>query len=335
LTVRPTQPTAIDSVVSPKLSEHAFKKILLLPPEAGLDAKHIDVAVVREKPIGYYMAKLEKLLLARGFEIISSEIVARADSEVQGQKGKLSAAEKAMILGQKTKADAVLILQSLSVASSAKYFLVDDDKTTEIEPGRVRHDEDEDHPLHADTEHCLHEVPYYELRIESKLLDAGTGTVLWVGSGRQTTIDSLRDSWIAEVDDDCELIEQSFLYTDELATEATLDRTANAMLERLVTPLAKVALAGKTVVDEVAKPVPPPPPPPAPPKEPEPKLKMAVVSSPHAALREGAGKRNPRLKDIPRKAKVEVLETMGEWIKVKIQDGTIGWMHESTLIINE
>ena len=36
---------------------------------------------------------------------------------------------------------------------------------------------------------------------------------------------------------------------------------------------------------------------------------------------------------ISRKSKVEVLETMGEWLKVKAQDGTIGWMHESTLIM--
>lgn len=38
---------------------------------------------------------------------------------------------------------------------------------------------------------------------------------------------------------------------------------------------------------------------------------------------------------VPRKAKVEVVETMGEWLKVKIQDGTVGWLHESVLIVNE
>ncbi len=38
------------------------------------------------------------------------------------------------------------------------------------------------------------------------------------------------------------------------------------------------------------------------------------------------GWRGPRLAS--RKAKVEVVETMGEWLKVKAQDGTVGWMHE-------
>ena len=29
------------------------------------------------------------------------------------------------------------------------------------------------------------------------------------------------------------------------------------------------------------------------------------------------------------------LETMGEWIKVKTQDGSTGWMHDSVIIVND
>ena len=163
LTVRPSQPAPLEAVVSPRLSEHAFKKVLLLPPQDGFDMAAARVAVVREKPIGFYTAKIEKLLLAKGFEVISPEIVARADSEVKGTK--LSSAEKAMVLGQKTKADAVLILQVLAAANGARFFQVDEEGgTQEIPETKVRRDEDEDYPLHEETEHCLHEVPYYELR---------------------------------------------------------------------------------------------------------------------------------------------------------------------------
>jgi hypothetical protein len=329
LTVRPSQPAPVDTTVSPKLNEHAYRKVLLLPPERGVDARDAKVASVRKKSIDYYMAKLERLLLAKGFEVISPEIVARAGAEVGGKSGQLSAAEKALILGQKTKADAVLMLQSTAARSSAKYFRVEEERTTEIEPARVRRDEGEDHPLHKDTKQCLHEVPYYEVIVEAKLIDASSGTVLWVGSGRQSTIDTLRDSWVADVDGDCEVLKQSYPYHEELAADATLERTVSALFERLVAPLAKSALSGKPV--EVAAAPPPPPaaePPPA-------KNLIAVVSSQRAALRDGASKRNPRLKDVPRKAKVEVIETMGEWMKVKLQDGTVGWMHESMLIVND
>jgi Bacterial SH3 domain len=337
LTVRPSQPAPVETVLAPKLSERAYRRVLLLPPEAAVEIKDVSVPVVGEKQVAYYTTKLEKLLLGKGFEVISPEIVARAGSELQGKQDKLSAAEKALILGQKTKADAVLIVQSLAVHGSRKYFDVTESETSEVEPGRVRKEEGEDHPVRTDDERCLHELPLYELRVEAKLIDAQSGMVLWVGAGRQTSIDSFKDSYIADVDDGCEVLSQSFIYDDYLRDEATLDRTVSALLERMLAPLAKAALSGKVEPEEapvVAKPEPPPPPPP-PPAAAEPPKKTAVVSSPRATLREGPSKRDARLKDIPRKAKVEVLETMGEWIKVKIQDGSVGWMHESTVIVSD
>ncbi|HEX2679296.1 MAG TPA: SH3 domain-containing protein [Polyangiales bacterium] len=331
--MRPSQPAPVENVLAPKLSEHAFTRVLLLPPEGAVEVKDVSVAVVTEKQIPYYTNKVEKLLLAKGFEVISPEIVARADAETQGQK--LSAAEKALILGQKTKADAVFMLQSVAVYGGSKYYQVDEHQTAEVEPGRVRKEEGEDHPVRTDTEKCLHELPYYELRLEAKMIDAQSGSVLWVGTGRQTTIDAFKDSYIADVDDDCDVLGQSFIYDDYLRDEATLDRTVAALLDRVISPMAKAALAGKAVVDEPEKKAAPPPVVVAPaPPPPPPAVKTAVVSA-RGTLREGPSKKDARIKDVPRKAKVEVVETMGEWIKVKIQDGTVGWMHESTLIVND
>jgi SH3-like domain-containing protein len=50
-------------------------------------------------------------------------------------------------------------------------------------------------------------------------------------------------------------------------------------------------------------------------------------------LREGPENRARRINTLPRKAKVEVLDTMGEWLKVKAQDGSTGWVHEKDLIV--
>ena len=60
-----------------------------------------------------------------------------------------------------------------------------------------------------------------------------------------------------------------------------------------------------------------------------------MVSAKKASLRAGPGNRNQRMQYLTRKTKVEIVETMGSWSKVKLQDGTQGWLHESTFIINE
>jgi hypothetical protein len=110
LGVDPTEPKPVESLPAPPLGERAYRKILLLPPADAVGLRDVEFDVPREKKASYYVGKLEKLLLAQGFEVISSEIVARADDS--SAAAKLSPAEKAMVLGRQTKADAVLMLQS-------------------------------------------------------------------------------------------------------------------------------------------------------------------------------------------------------------------------------
>jgi hypothetical protein len=318
----------VESLPAPPLGERAYRRILLLPPPDAVSVRDVEFEPPRDKQARYYVGKLEKLLLAQGFEVISSEIVARAEAEA-GAASKLSPAEKAMVLGRQTKADAVLMLQSVSVRGLARYFDADEAQTVEVEPSHVRADDDGGW-FHAETERCVHRLPYYEIQVEAKLIDAQTGAVLWVGSGRGSSIDVIQDRWVAEVDDDCEILDQNFIYDDYQRDESTFDNAATTLLKRLVAPFAKVALAGPEIDREPA-PAPAPPPPPPPPAE----AKTALVSSGAASLRDGPSRKHPKKMTVPRKAKVEVLETMGEWTKVKTQDGTVGWMHESTIIVPE
>jgi len=328
LTVEPSAAPPPELLPAPQLSENAYRNVLVLPPEGGVEVKDVDLPAVTEKKAGYYVAKLEKVMLAKGFEVISSEVTARADKG--GSKVGLSGAEKAMMLGKQTQADAVLIVQSIGVRGGARYFEVGESQTLEVDPSRVKTDDD-GVPYNAENEECVHRVPYYQVSFEAKLVDARTGAVLWVGSGKASSVDVIQDSWVAEVDDDCNVLEQNFVYADYQADESTLDNTVGTLFSNLVTPLAKVAFEGAPIVREAPKKAAPPPPAPAP----EPKVVTAVVSSKTASLRDGPGNKHPRKMRVPRKTKVEVLETMGEWLKVKIQDGTVGWMHESTLIVNE
>lgn len=325
LGVDPTEPTPVESLPAPPLGERAYKKILLLPPSDAVAIRDVEFDAPRDKKASYYVGKIEKLLLAQGFEVISSEIVARADES--GAASKLSSAEKAMVLGRQTKADAVLMLQSVSVRGLARYFDADEAQSVEVEESHVR--SDEDGYFDKESERCVHRLPYYEVQVEAKLIDAQTGAVLWVGSGRGSSIDVIQDRWVAEVDDDCEILDQNFVYDDYQRDETTFDNTVTSLLKRLIAPFAKVALAGTEEREPAVAPAPPPPPPPVE----APAVKTALVSSAGAALRDGPSRKSPKKMTVPRKAKVEVLESMGEWTKVKVQDGTVGWMHESTIIM--
>jgi hypothetical protein len=332
LVIKPTQPPAAELVPDPRLKQFAYKKILLLPPEQPVALKDLEVQAVAEKPTQYYTAKLEKALVKKGFQVISPEIVARAAQGAKSAKGGLSAAEKAMIMGKKTEADAVFIVQSIGVRGLVKHYALEEGQAIEVEPGLVRVNDDGE-TVHAETEQCLFTLPYYELTLEAKLVEAASGNVLWLGTGRQRSTDVMRQDWSAEIDDDCELERQNFIYSDYLDDEETLDKTVTALFERMLGPLQTDAAIGQTLVREPPKPPPPPPPPPVEEAKPEPRT--AVVSSKVAWLREGPGTNHPKKTKVTRKAKAEVLEVMGEWLKLKLQDGTVGWMHESTLIVNE
>lgn len=331
LSVAPGTPAPAELIPAEQLEANIYKKVLLLPIEASIELKDTSLSVLDKQP-SYYEAKLEKGLLAQGFEVISPEIVARAQKGMKGS-GKLSSAEKAMMMGKETNADAVFLVPSLSIVGTTDYYTVEDLQTQPADASRVKTDK-KGRLYHSESEQCVFAVPYYEVRLEGKLIDARDGSVLWVGSGRQTVVDTLDESWVAKLDKDCELQKENFVFADYVAAETTLDEAVVGLVGRMVAPMKKSALAGSPIEADKPKPEPKPKPKPEPKPEP-PKKKTATVSTKKASLRAGPGSKNDRIRRVTRKTKVEVLETMGEWSKVKMQDGTTGWMHESVIIMND
>jgi hypothetical protein len=329
LTVKPGDATAPELLPAEQLEKHVYKKILVLPLEKDVEIKDTSIKVLREKSPDYYTTKLEKALLTNGFEVISSEIVARAQ---KGIKNKMSAAEKALLMGKETKADAVFIVQSLTIEGATDYFTVEDLSTKEIEENLVQTDK-KGRLYHVETEECIFRLPYYQLRFEGKLIDARNGNVLWVGSATETVVEALDESWVAKLDKECGLVNENFSFGQYVAGETALASTYDGLLAQLLPPLKKSAFAGTPLVYAEDKPKPKPPPPPK--EEPKAKVTTAVVSAKRASLRAGPGSRNQRMGFLTRKTKVEILETMGSWSKVKLQDGRQGWLHDSTFIINE
>jgi hypothetical protein len=316
---------------SPRLEEFAYKKVLLLPFEGEVVVKDLDAPALAEQAGAYYTAKVERELLAQGFEVISPEVVARS---LKGLKGAdtLSAAEKAMVMGKETKADAVLVIQSLALEGVADFYSVDEMESTKVEPAKVKQNLKNGEWYEVESKDCVLRLKYYVFKMEGKLIDAHGGNVLWVGSGTQTAIDALSETYVAKLDKDCGIEEQNFVFTERLMTEAQLGATVGGLAGRLFGALKKDALKGKPLPADKPKKAKKPEPKP---KPEAPKVQTAVVSTKNASLRAGPGQRNERMRRVSRKTKVEVLETMGEWHKVKLQDSTVGWMHESTILVNE
>ncbi|MBL4685837.1 MAG: SH3 domain-containing protein [Nannocystaceae bacterium] len=332
LTVKPGEVGAPEFVPSPQLEKFAYKKILLLPFDAEIAVEGIDSDAITKQSGPYYVSKIEKALLGLGFEVISPEIVARASKSLG--KG-VSTAEKAMMMGKETQAHAVFIVQSIIIEPLVDYYAVDELDTRAVPPAKVDQNLKNGQFFEKETKDCVYRLGYYEVRLEAKLIDVRSGNVLWVGSGRQTAIQSLPESYVAQLDKECKLEGENFVFTDRIAGEGHLAATFNDLVGQLLKPLKIEAHKGKAIATKKAKPKPKKEVAAKPPKKEEAKKVTAVVSTKRASVRAGPGKKNERLRFVSRKTKVVVLETMGEWNKVELQDGTKGWMHESTIIVND
>ena len=328
LVVQPTTPAKVDHVLAPTLSKHSYKRILVLPPERQVQvANHALPDAVRARGMDFYISKIERDLLASGFQVIAPEVV---QGGKKNSKRKTSAVARALAMGKETHSHAVLIIKKLRVVADANYYHGEDNALVEEQD---RNTDDDGNPVHRETEECLYKLPYYALTIEAKLVDVTSGDLLWMGDARSTTLDTLKDAWAARLDSDCNVEAQApFIYEDELASEGVLERTANGMVNQLLSPMKKLALAGAPIQraapknDDNKK---------AKPKEKLNLVRVAVVTRSRAPLRGTPSRRGRRIRRVPRKTKVEVTESMGEWHKVRVQDGSVGWMHERSIILSE
>jgi hypothetical protein len=329
LTVRRSEPKALTLVPAPQLTERQYKRILLVPPEQGVKVSPlVESQIPSEKELSYYTSKLEKILLAKGFEVVSAEIVARAKTAASGAR---TPAERAVAMGKETRADAVFTLLELQVLDGERFIHLRDLRDV---PPAERAQDDDGRFFHRETEACLYRLPLYEVRIAAKLIDVQDGDVLWVGEGQEKTLDVLPKSWVARLDEECQVEEQvPYNYRDYLASEDAFDATVSDLFMRLLEPLRKRALSARPAPVEVKPP--PPPPPPLPPPSTEPKKPTALISGGRAILRDLPEDTALRISLVPRGSRVEVLQSSGQWHKIKLEDSTVGWMHDDSLMIEQ
>jgi hypothetical protein len=328
LTVRRSEPKPPTLVPAPQLTERQYKRVLLVPPEQGVKVSAlVESQVPSEKELSYYTSKLEKILLAKGFEVVSSEIVARAKTVVSA--GARSYAERALAMGMETHADAVFTIQELSVHDGERFIHLRDLKDV---PPAERAQDDDGRYFHRETEACLYRLPLYEVRIAAKLIDVQDGDVLWVGEGQEKSLDVLPKSWVAKLDKECQVEEQvPYNYRDYLASEEAFDSTVTDLFMRLLEPLRKRALSSRPPPVE-PKPLPQAQPEPAP--QPPASTHGALVSGGRAILRDLPEDTSLRISVVPRMSRVEVLQSSGQWHKIRLESGSVGWMHDDDLILD-
>ncbi len=347
LTVRPTDAVPPTLVPAPRLSEHRYKRILIVPPEEGISVSdRVESPAPSEKDVRYYTGEVEKILLAKGFEVISAEITARA--RTAAQSGKYSYAERALVMGRGSQADAVLSLQKLTVEEGEKFYHIIDKR--EVAPAE-RVQDDDGRYFHRESEKCLYRLPFYKISASAKLIDVQAGDVLWVGEGIETTLDTLQRSWIARLDNDCQVREEApFNYREYFMAADTFEKAVKDLLMRLFEPLRVRALAPQApqpatppvAAPAQAQPAPPAagPPPAAPISVPQVaraapgKVPTATISSGRAILRDFPQHDGLRINLVPRRTRVDVLQSSGEWHKIKLEDGTVGWMHDDSLLLD-
>jgi hypothetical protein len=293
-------------------------------------SERVESLAPREKDAGYYTTKLERILLAKGFDVVASEVLTRAKN-LSASSGR-SFAERVLLMGKETEADAVLSVQTVRIAPNERFL--GRYSTQAVSPEQREQDDDGRYFL-KDSDQCLFRVPFYEVTVAAKLIHVSDGHVLWMGEGTEKSLDAMPKSWVAKLDDECQVREQvPFNYREYLASEEAFESTVNQLLMRLIEPLRVRALkprpAPATTHDAVV------------PKQPEPAAtvskpvalgsKMATITSGRAILRDLPQSDSLRLRLVDRGAKVELLQSSAGWHKIKLDDGTTGWMLDDDLL---
>jgi hypothetical protein len=151
---------------------------------------HPTMTLSRSQDYDFVINEAERYLLQCGFNIISRDIIAKIDeleSTRYGTKSYMtpqSPTEKALLLGQKTNADAMLVISHLGAWPSENYFVFDNKKWSF-----------QNRPKPQDAEGIWVSYPLWEVSMEAKLIDIKTGQVVWMGSGRHHSRSLFPTDW--------------------------------------------------------------------------------------------------------------------------------------------
>jgi len=215
---------------------------LIIPPEEAQIGE--ETKLLGATDYNRYISEMERVLLEAGYRVISQDIVARVERSLDTRKQDTATgavytrAEKALVMGRETNADALLILNTLGFSTEQHFYVIDDARDDVREVTGIEFEQAERHFL------CTHTEFFTSFHFEAKLVDTDSGDVLGIGQADLHTPNLIPRTWeadfyISTTPTSCEIeeIQQNFRLSDYLsptAADTQIGNVVRTVLRKLV-----------------------------------------------------------------------------------------------------
>ncbi len=159
--------------------------------DPNAEGPHLSMTLSRSRDYDFVVNEAERFLLQNGFSLISRDVIGRIDDQESQRFSKRSLyllfqspTEKALLLGRKTNADALLIIDHLGCWASEQHFVYNPDTGVFDNLPRAKN-----------AKGPWVSISLYEVTIQMKLIDVENGEVLWMGSGRVHSRNLFPEDW--------------------------------------------------------------------------------------------------------------------------------------------
>lgn len=244
----------IKSSVSPDFKRSKYRSILVVIPDSSpltqvtasggdptqpprgdgpLDsaAPHPSMTLTRSEDYDFIVHQAERILLERGFSVISQDIVARLDNVKSKRFGKNLPArpgnptQSALLLGKKTNADAILVISHVGAWPREVDFLFDAD---EFEFRNL--------PRPQEAEGIWVSYGLWDVSVEAKIIDIKTGEVVWIGGGHMDSRHLFDNDWhgVLHIRGEDVYAEYENFRIDDFNTYSALYRQAAILMDRVL-----------------------------------------------------------------------------------------------------
>ena len=193
LVLKKTEPLAPRIMKSNAVKDQKFTKLLFLSPDEARCPNQCSEVVRTKNSYSRFVNEVEKLLMEKGFDIISGAIVSRVETKLSDSqtREKWDRVEKALLLGKDTGADAIFEIKDLFVDEVVKTYL--------RRPGEKEYREvpkDFANQFAANEKAAIFKVNIWQATVELRMIDM-SGRVIWSGTKTVALTDVLPSDWIA------------------------------------------------------------------------------------------------------------------------------------------
>lgn len=227
--VRRTDPAA-PAIQTPASGSQIPLKLLYLTDAEAKCPNRCSEVVKGKEDFAKFSSMLERMLMDRGFELVSGAVVSRVEDRLRENKSRevWDRLEKALLLGKDTGADAIFEVKTLYVDEFKRVFLKNGNEPYTEVPERYATE-----VLARDHHARVFALDFWSATVELRALDLA-GRVIWAGQKTVRITDVLPTDWNAKVDGEGEVMVRNFDYQMYLYNKELIADTLNAIIKELV-----------------------------------------------------------------------------------------------------